>query len=137
MKMTRFIPEMVVVALLFVSSSVAQGTGTCRTRAADIRYGPEYQHCSGKSTVEIQRCVDRLARAWDRRLNIAYRRLMKENPQAKQLREAERLWVLFRNANCKYYGTEQGTLTIVQAAECTRSMTAHRALELEEELKGR
>lgn len=104
--------------------------------ADDARYGVEYQTCTKGSTVDIEQCVGRLTRAWDQRLNAAYQKIIKGNRNAYKMRIAQRLWVQFRNANCRYYGAGEGTIRRLEFAECMRSLTAHRALELEEILKG-
>ncbi len=113
--------------LLFLCNPAARS-------ADDVRYGPEYQACKKGNTHEIEVCVGRLTEAWESRLNTAYQKLLhgRDAQSVARLREAERLWREFRNANCLYYGTGGGTITRLQAAECLRSMTAHRALELEE-----
>jgi uncharacterized protein YecT (DUF1311 family) len=113
--------------LLFLCNPAARS-------ADDDRYGPEYQTCKKGNTHEIEVCVGRLTDAWDRRLDAAYQKLLQgsDAQSVARLREAQRLWLEFRNANCLYYGTGEGTITRLQAAECLRSMTAHRALELEE-----
>ncbi|MGB3445310.1 MAG: lysozyme inhibitor LprI family protein [Xanthobacteraceae bacterium] len=102
----------------------------------DVRYGTEYQTCARGSTVDIEQCVGRLTKAWDQRLNAAYQKLIKGNRNAYKMRIAQRLWVQFRNANCRYYGAGDGTIRRLHFAECMRSATAHRALELEDLLKG-
>ena len=102
----------------------------------DVPYGAEYQTCTKGSTVDIEQCIGRLTRAWDRRLNAAYRMLLKSQPRSDQLRIAQRLWLQFRDANCRYYGSSEGTIRRLQYAECMRSTTAHRALELEDLAKG-
>jgi uncharacterized protein YecT (DUF1311 family) len=104
--------------------------------ADDARYGAEYQACAKGSTVDIEQCVGRLTKAWDQRLNAAYQKLLKNNAEADKLRVAERLWVQFRDANCGYYGSGEGTIRRLEYAECMHSMTAHRALELEDLAKG-
>ena len=48
---------------------------------------------------------------------------------------AQRLWVQYRDANCAFYGVEDGSIRQVQAAECIRSMTEDRAHELEKAMK--
>jgi uncharacterized protein YecT (DUF1311 family) len=48
---------------------------------------------------------------------------------------AQRLWVQYRDANCGFYGVQDGSIRQVQAAECIRSMTEDRAHELEEAMK--
>ena len=97
---------------------------------------PIVQTCAKGSTVDIEQCVGRLTKAWDQRLNAAYQKIIKGNRNAYKMRIAQRLWVQFRNANCRYYGAGEGTIRRLEFAECMRSATAHRALELEDLLKG-
>ena len=104
--------------------------------ADDARYSAEYRTCAKGSTVDIEQCVGRLTKAWDQRLNAAYQKIIKGNRNAYKMRIAQRLWVQFRNANCRYYGAGEGTIRRLEFAECMRSATAHRALELEDILKG-
>ena len=120
--------------LIFATSFLA---GASPVRAADdARYGTEYQTCAKGSTVDIEQCVGRLTKGWDQRLNAAYQRLIEGNRNAYKMRIAQRLWVQFRNANCRYYGAGGGAIRRLAFAECMRSATAHRALELEDLLKG-
>jgi len=122
-----------------LGASVAAGVlaGVPLAHAADdARYGAEYQTCAKGSTIDIEQCVGRLTKAWDQRLNAAYQKIIKGNRNAYKMRIAQRLWVQFRNANCRYYGAGEGTIRRLEFAECMRSATAHRALELEDILKG-
>jgi uncharacterized protein YecT (DUF1311 family) len=82
-------------------------------------------------------CVDAKAKSWDRRLNAAYAALQKrvEAGQRDPLRAAQRLWVQYRDANCRFYGSQDGSIRQVQAAECLRAMTEARSLELEGAMK--
>ena len=100
------------------------------------RFGDEYAPCGQKnSTIEIVECVGALTAAWDRRLNVAYRELIDDmEPKSRErLRAAQRLWIQYRDANCAWYGGGEGTIARIEAAECLRSMTAARAMELEGE----
>ena len=99
------------------------------------RYGPEYQECANLSTQGIVECVGIKTKAWDRKLNAAYQTLMtKQGSDAQRigLRAAQRLWIQYRDANCGFYASGEGTISRVAAAECLRSMTEGRARELEE-----
>ena len=58
-----------------------------------------------------------------------------EANQRQPLLAAQRLWVQYRDANCAFYGTRNGSIRQVQAAERIRSMTEDRARELEEAIK--
>ncbi len=123
--MIRCGSTMLLVALACASPAIAQ----------NARYGPEYQRCANLPTVDLVACVARLTAAWDRRLNAAYQaRLGNEKGEQRQrLQAAQRLWIQFRDANFAYQGGGEGSISRVAAAECRRSMTRDRALELEEE----
>lgn len=70
-------------------------------------------------------------------MNAAYKALQAriEPAQRQPLLLAQRLWVQYRDANCGFYGTHDRSIRQVQAAECMRSMTDHRAHELESAMK--
>lgn len=87
----------------------------------------------GLTTAAIVACIDGRTRIWDRRLNAAYAALQRriEAGQRDPLRTAQRLWVQYRDANCRFYGSQDGTIRLIHAAECSRAMTQDRALELE------
>ena len=102
-------------------------------RAAEL-FGPGYAPCGEeRSTPEIVLCIDAKTRAWDARLNAAYAALQRriEPAQREPLRAAQRLWIGYRDANCRFYATQEGTVRRIEAAECLRAMTEARALELE------
>ena len=94
--------------------------------------GDPDQSCDG-STAEMVDCLAVKTARWDKRMTIAYQRVMKDAPaqQREQLRAAQRLWIQYRDANCLYYGMGEGTIARVDAGECMRSMTEARAKELE------
>ena len=101
--------------------------------AAAEMYGSEYQSCSQGGTVAIVQCVGAQTRAWDAKLNAAYKAAMGriDPAQREPLRAAQRLWIQYRDANCKFYGSREGSIRQIEGAECLRSMTEERALELE------
>ena len=99
-------------------------------------YGEEYQTCKNGSTYDIVICVDKLVKKWDVRVDAAYKKLMgmatvKDRRAA--LKKSQAIWFKFRDANCNWYDTGEGTIHRLEAGECMRSMTALRALELEAE----
>ena len=101
-------------------------------------FGPDYQPCGDKSsTLAIVECVQAKTKASDQRLNAAYKALQgRIDPAQRQpLLAAQRLWVQYRDANCGFYGAQEGSIRQVQAAECMRSMTEDRARELEKAMK--
>ena len=122
--MIRRLSLVLVAVLLSLAAAQAQAP---RNEAEDCS--------SANSTQEIVECLARLAAAWDRRLNAAYREQMSgaEGQRADLLRAAQRLWIQYRDANCTWYAGGEGTISRIEAAECMRSMTERRARELEGE----
>jgi uncharacterized protein YecT (DUF1311 family) len=119
--MSRF--ASVVVASLFLLPPLAH--------AGD--QGNPDQACDG-STVEMVACIGAKTAQWDKRMNAAYQKALKDAAtpaQHDQLRTAQRLWIPYRDANCLYYGLGEGTIAQVDAAECLRRTTETRARELE------
>ncbi|MCI0599892.1 MAG: DUF1311 domain-containing protein [Beijerinckiaceae bacterium] len=101
-------------------------------------FGPDYPPCGDQpNTVAIVDCIEAKTRVWDERLNKAYKELPQRihAGQIGPLKDAQRLWIKFRDANCGFYGSQEGTIRQIQAAECMRSMTQDRALELENAMK--
>ena len=87
--------------------------------------------CTG-STPEMVDCLMAQHAHWDKELTIAYQQTMKDaGPAEKEkLREAERAWIKYRDANCAYYAAGEGTIARINAAACMRDMTKARAEEL-------
>ncbi|HEX5213664.1 MAG TPA: lysozyme inhibitor LprI family protein [Pseudolabrys sp.] len=87
--------------------------------------------CTG-STPEMVDCLMAQHAHWDKELTIAYQRAMKDATPAEKdrLREAERAWIKYRDANCAYYAAGEGTIARINAAVCMRDMTKARAEEL-------
>jgi uncharacterized protein YecT (DUF1311 family) len=102
--------------------------------AAYARDPGEPASCDGVSTPEIVGCVNSKTAQWDKRMNAAYQKTMKEGEprRQEQLRAAQRLWIQFRDANCLYFDMGEGTIARIDAAECMRNMTEARAHELED-----
>jgi uncharacterized protein YecT (DUF1311 family) len=101
-------------------------------------FGLGFRPCGEKtSTPEVVECVRAKTSIADQRLNTVYNALQAQvdNAQRQPLLAAQRLWVQYRDANCRFYGTQDGSIRKVQAAECMRSMTEDRARELEKAMK--
>jgi uncharacterized protein YecT (DUF1311 family) len=94
--------------------------------------GDPVASCDG-STQAMVECINAKAAQSDKRMTTAYQTLMKkaELTQHDQLRNAQRLWIQYRDANCMYYALGDGSISRIDAAECLRSMTEARAKELE------
>jgi uncharacterized protein YecT (DUF1311 family) len=114
-------------------SAAAVLTGTAAFAFAGEQDDAE-PHCDG-STYEIVECLKAQTAQWDKRLNAAYQQALKDavSPkQAGQLRNAQRLWAQYRDANCLYYDLGEGTIARIETGYCTRDLTKTRALELED-----
>jgi len=87
----------------------------------------------GVSTPEMVECLNAKTAHWDKELTIAYQKALKDAlpAQREKLREAERAWIKYRDANCAYYDAGEGSIARLQAAECMRGMTEKRAKELQ------
>lgn len=116
---------------------VALCCGAWPALARDANLTDEYAACMDKSggvTAAMVDCMNSETRRQDARLNQAYKDVMAQLPEArkKQLQEAQRAWLRFRDANCRYYADpDGGTLARVEANGCFMSATAARARELE------
>ncbi|WLB78722.1 MULTISPECIES: lysozyme inhibitor LprI family protein [Bradyrhizobium] len=89
--------------------------------------------CDGGSYQMVE-CLKAKTAQWDKRMNVAYQKALKDaadDKQREQLRTAQRLWIQYRVANCLYYDLGEGTIARLDAGECMRSMTEARAKELE------
>jgi uncharacterized protein YecT (DUF1311 family) len=98
-------------------------------------YGEEYQTCRDGNTHDIVMCVGKLYKKWDGRLNAAYKKLLGMENEAirlKTLKLSQEAWLKYRDANCEWYEAGEGTIHRLWGSECMRSMTACRALELED-----
>ena len=96
---------------------------------------PEEKCNDANSTAEIVQCLATQTAIWDRRLNTAYQKLMSSLPTRRRdrLRNAQRLWIQFRDANCAYFASGEGTIARVEGGQCMLRLTAARAQELEAE----
>src|SRR5271156_2918936 len=106
--------------------------------AGAAMFGPGFRPCGKEtSTLAVVECVQAKIDAADHRLNAAYKALQAriDASQRQPLLSAQRLWVQYRDANCGFYGVQDGSIRQVQAAECIRSMTEDRARELEKAME--
>ena len=89
---------------------------------------------SGGATPAMLDCIGSETKRQDVRLNKAYKEVMGQLSPARknQLREAQRAWLKYRDANCSFYSDpDGGTLATVNANDCLMSATAARAKEIE------
>ena len=121
------IKRLSVATLCLILSSVAQ---------ADVAYSGHHATCmeeAGGVTMKMIECIGAEYEAQDARLNGAYQALRNGLPTERRqsLLEAQRLWIDYRDANCRFYATAGGTLARVAANQCMLRETAERADELE------
>lgn len=97
-------------------------------------YVGDYERCAGESTtVAIVQCVGGLVSEWDGRLNDAYWEAMSrmDGRRATKLRNAQRAWIAYRNANCDWYRAGEGSIASIEANTCVYALTRDRTIELE------
>jgi uncharacterized protein YecT (DUF1311 family) len=87
--------------------------------------------CDG-GTLQMVECLGEQRDAWDKELNKLYQAAPADAhaEQRKALRQAQRAWLKFREANCNYYWLGEGSIAKISAAQCARDMTEKRAREL-------
>jgi uncharacterized protein YecT (DUF1311 family) len=89
------------------------------------------------STAGQTDCEAAAAQAYDRRMNVAFARLMRQlpPPAAQRLRISQRAWLAFRDsenmARGALYETRQGTMYVPMQASDTTNAIRDRALQLE------
>ena len=101
-------------------------------------FGNDYAPCGDQpNTMATVACIQGKPTSWDRRLNAAYKASGSVVDPAQQapLNAAQRAWITYRDANCEFYAAHDGTISQGLAAECLRSITQARALELEQAAK--
>lgn len=88
----------------------------------------------GQSTVGMVGCIDKETKVWDGMLNDEYARLLAvlKGKAAEDVRKAQRNWITLRDSDCAipYEIFEGGTMAQPISAECIRSHTADRAVQL-------
>ena len=97
---------------------------------------PSYTQCMDKasSTVAMSGCIQAETKLQDERLNRVYKQLMGrlDAGQQKRLREVQRQWIGYRDANCRFHvQASGGTLAQLEGGMCVLDMTRERAAELE------
>lgn len=105
--------------------------------AEEDHLSKQFSSCMDKAegvTASMIDCMGTETQQQDIKLNKAYKDVMSLlSPNRKrQLQEAQRLWIKYREANCKfYYDPDGGTMARVSANNCLMTTTADRAKELE------
>lgn len=88
------------------------------------------------TTWGMMQCAGREQAWWDDYLNTTYQNLrdLLDDEEFDMLRKAQRAWLDFRDAQCAfdYFFWREGTIRTIFGASCQMSMTAERALDLNE-----
>lgn len=106
------------------------------THAAEDGYSETYTACmdeSGGVTANMLDCIGSEIKQQDARLNQNYKAAMQalERPQQTHLRDAQRLWIKFRDTDCSLRGNlTGGTIDGLNQASCFLDMTKKRADDL-------
>lgn len=104
---------------------------------AKDNYSPTYKNCMDKAggvTSDMLDCSSAELSLQDTRLNLAYKNAMSalSDESKSRLRDAQRIWIKFRDADCGiYYNLSGGTMDSLNGAGCELSMTQERADALE------
>ena len=110
---------------------------TCSISHAAPTYSAQYTTCidrAGGVTADTIDCIGQELVHQDKRLNQNYQHLLKVlRPERKtELRDVQRLWLKYREANCNfYYDREGGSLARIMANQCMLDMLIERNQELE------
>ena len=105
--------------------------------AGEPKLSPTLDKCLDKAagvTPAMVDCIGAETTVQDKRLNDAYKAAIAKLTPARQkeLQAVQRLWLQFRDANCKFaFDPDGGTMAHVESTGCVMSMTAERAQELE------
>lgn len=116
--------------------AIAVITLSAGVHAADDDYSVTYSACmdeSGGVTMNMLDCMGSETEQQDARLNQSYKAAMQALTPAQQtqLRDAQRLWIKFRNADCALLGSlTGGSIDRINSASCFLDMTKQRADDL-------
>jgi uncharacterized protein YecT (DUF1311 family) len=89
--------------------------------------------CNDKTTtLEIVACIEKQTASWDAVVEFAYENALRSSggEVVEAHKQAQELWLRYRDANCKVARLGEGTIAAVDAAECRLRMTKARAAEL-------
>ncbi|MGZ9669543.1 lysozyme inhibitor LprI family protein [Pseudomonas sp. GNP014] len=120
-----------------IYSIVAIVCGLSNSALAKDNYSPAYSNCmdkAGGATYDMVECSSAELSLQDARSNLAYKNAMGvlSDESKNRLREAQRIWIKFRNADCSiYYNLSGGNMDTLNGAGCEISMTQERADALE------
>jgi uncharacterized protein YecT (DUF1311 family) len=103
---------------------------------SQVAQADSYSQCmkGANTTVAMRDCSGAELKRQDDRLNQNYKKAIGslEEEQKGKLRDAQRKWVAYRDANCgMYYTMTGGTIDQLNGIGCEVDMTRQRAGELE------
>ena len=104
------------------------------------RWTPDQNTCNQQeNTLAIVDCYEGRVDIWDHRLNAVYGQLMAEfkktaSDRVAPLKAAQLAWIKYRDANCAFYYSEDGTIKQIDTITCKLQMTQDRAIELQSAL---
>ena len=105
--------------------------------AKDDLTSPQYAACvdkSGGNTWDMIQCDEVELKQQDDSLNKSYRALSAKltSQRRKQLVDAQRAWISFRDANCNFYSDpDGGQAARLAGSSCLLTATAERAREIQ------
>lgn len=102
--------------------------------AAGDWFSGEFERCAGgATTAEIVACADGLIDEWDVRLNLAWHRITTRlaGERREAFRDAQRKWIAYRDANCEWRRSREGSVAEVEWIACMLGMTRERVVEME------
>ena len=91
------------------------------------------QHCGDGNMLQMSMCMSREAKESDERLNLVYGRLMEALAKPRSLREVQRKWIAFRDAECKFRteASQGGSIHNFSLDLCRTQLTEQRIATLE------
>ncbi len=92
------------------------------------------EHCSDGNMMQMSLCMSREANESDARLNIVYARLMEALRDPRGLRLAQRAWIAYRDAECRFRNeaTKGGSIHGFATHLCLMQLTEQRISVLED-----
>ncbi len=111
--------------------------GASAAHAESKNLSATYTNCMNNSngvTTEMVLCMTAEHEKQDKRLNAAYKAAMQtvEGKRAQDLKEVQRAWLKYRDLQCGFLGSGDGTIARIEGNGCMVDMTAQRADELQD-----
>jgi uncharacterized protein YecT (DUF1311 family) len=104
--------------------------------AASNAHAAEQDCANEKTYMEMTMCAGAKFQQADKKLNATYKALLPKLDEngRNTLKEAQRAWVKFRDAECKYRASpsEGGAIWPMEEASCSTSLTLDRINDLSE-----